>query len=37
MWLLVANETAGKGKALQFANQFTDLLSQANQKFTLIN
>jgi diacylglycerol kinase (ATP) len=37
MWLLVANETAGKGKALQLANQFTDLLSQANQKFTLIN
>jgi len=36
MWLLVANETAGKGKALQFANQFTDLLSQANQKFSLI-
>jgi diacylglycerol kinase (ATP) len=37
MWLLVANETAGKGKALQLANQFTDLLSQANQEFTLIN
>ena len=37
MWLLVANETAGKGKALQFANQFTDLLSQADQEFTLIN
>lgn len=36
MWLLVANETSGKGKALQFANQFTDLLSQANQKFSLI-
>ena len=36
MWLLVANETAGKGKALQFANQFTDLLSQANQKFSFI-
>ena len=37
MWLLVANETAGKGKALQFANQFTDLLSQADQEFALIN
>jgi diacylglycerol kinase (ATP) len=37
MWLLVANETAGKGKALQLANQFTDLLSQANQEFSLIN
>ena len=37
MWLLVANETAGKGKALQLANQFTDLLSQADQEFTLIN
>ena len=36
MWLLVANESAGKGKALQLATQFTDLLSQANQKFTLI-
>ena len=36
MWLLVANESAGKGKALQLASQFTDLLSQANQKFTLI-
>ena len=37
MWLLVANETAGKGKALQLANQFTDLLSQADQEFALIN
>jgi len=37
MWLLVANETAGKGKALQLANQFTDLLSQANEEFALIN
>jgi len=37
MWLLVANETAGKGKALQLANQFADLLSQVNEKFTLIN
>jgi diacylglycerol kinase (ATP) len=37
MWLLVANASAGKGKALQLADQFTDLLSQANQKFTLIN
>jgi len=37
MWLLVANETAGKGKALQLANQFTDLLSKVNQKFTIIN
>ena len=37
MWLLVANETAGKGKALQLANQFTNLLSQVNQEFTLIN
>jgi diacylglycerol kinase (ATP) len=37
MWLLVANEYAGKGKALQLANQFTDLLSQENLKFSLIN
>ena len=37
MWLLVTNESAGKGKALQLANQFADLLSQVNQKFTLIN
>lgn len=37
MWLLVANESAGKGKALQLASQFIDLLSQANLKFTLIN
>ena len=37
MWLLVANESSGKGKALQLANQFTDLLSQADQEFTLIN
>ena len=37
MWLLVTNESAGKGKALQLANQFADLLSQANQKFALIN
>ena len=37
MWLIVANESAGKGKALQLANEFIDLLSQANLKFTLIN
>jgi diacylglycerol kinase (ATP) len=37
MWLLVVNESAGKGKALQLANQFTNLLSQADLNFTLIN
>jgi diacylglycerol kinase (ATP) len=37
MWLLVTNESAGKGKALQLANQFADLLRQVNQEFTLIN
>ena len=37
MWLLVINESAGKGKALQLANQFINLLSQADLNFTLIN
>ena len=37
MWLLVTNESAGKRKALQLATQFTDLLSQAKLKVTVIN
>ena len=37
MWLLVTNESAGKRKALQLASQFTDLLSQAKLKVTMIN
>ena len=37
MWLLVVNESAGKGKALYLANQFSKLLSNSNQEFTLIH
>ena len=37
MWLLVVNESAGKGKALYLANQFSKLLVNSNQEFTLIH
>lgn len=37
MWLLVLNESAGKGKALHLANQFSQLLSNSKQEFTLIH
>lgn len=37
MWLLVVNESAGKGKALYLGNQFSKLLSNSNQEFTLIH
>ncbi len=37
MWLLVVNESDGKGKALYLANQFSKLLVNSNQEFTLIH